>query len=89
MHIRTLFLAAHQYPLADLGHGTGELCQVITPVRPVAGLSEIGAFAAIHAEIGKCILRRHKLFTAFCAVITVRILRSTNGWARSAHHLPP
>ena len=67
----------------DLGHGSSQRRQVETPVRPVTGLPDIFAIAAIHAEIMSRILRMRKLFTAAYAAKECAIRRSSTA-ARSA-----
>ena len=61
--------AAHQEPLSttDLGHRSSQSCQVEAPGRPVAGLPDVFAITAIHAEIVGQILRMRNLFAAFYA----------------------
>jgi hypothetical protein len=68
----------HQEALGttDLGQGSSQCCQIETPVRPVVGLPDIFAIAAIHAEIMGRILRMRHLFTAQNAVIEAGIRRN-------------
>src|SRR5665213_2750753 len=60
---------------ADLGYWSRKGCPFVMPIRPVAGLPDVSVITAIHPEIMRVIIRKHKLFTAQYAAIEATIRR--------------